>query len=120
MIRDLALDALDVENIFVVDERAEERGGGAVGDQKERAEDQRLDRFFDAKNECDVLFGGLIAPEVDRDEAGEEDGAEANAGENVELLVFHEVPDAVGEWQAECDDHSKRWPEVPRFPLVLA
>lgn len=119
---ELLVDTSVVEDAFVVDEGIEERAFLFVSKEEERAEDERLDRFFDSEEQGRVgavrrIIAGV---EIDRDESGKEDVGQTDSGEDVDLLEFGEVPNTVNERDGEREPHRNIGPEVIETFAVFA
>ena len=119
---ELLVDASVVEDAFVVDKGIEEGAFLFVSKEEERAEDERLNRFFDSEEQGRVgavrrIIAGV---EIDRDESGKEDVGQTDGGEDVDLLEFDEVPNAVDEGDGEREPHRNIRAEVIETFAVFA
>ena len=69
-----------------------------MGAEDGEAEDERDGSFFESEEHgCVGLDGAVVIPEVERERAGEEDGDEAEVGEEIGFTGGDVVIDAVGD-----------------------
>ena len=112
-------DALDVENLVVVEEGVEQRGLGPMRGKNRDAEDEGDGGFLEPeKDGGGGVDGAVFFPEKEGEPAGEEDGDEAEDGEEVEFLVFEEKPEAITDGKGEGDREGPHGADVPELGAV--
>ncbi len=112
-----------IKDAIVIDEGVKEWALTLMSEEEERAEDEWLDGFLDAKEVGgELTSAGVVGrEEVDGDEAGEENVADADGGEEVHFFLLNKMPDPVDQWDSEGEsDGDIRAELIPFFPSFTA
>ena len=101
---DFAGDAFEVEDLVVVEEGIKKGCFGPMGGKDGEAKDEGDGRFLEPKEDgSGGVDRAIFFPKKKGQAASEEDGDEAEDGEEIELLVLEEKPEPIADGEGKGD-----------------